>query len=142
MKTFKLKSLVIIDNKDKNMVKHNIELIDGLIINREDEESLWVIEAYTSNANYAYLKSVQENKNEVIIEVKITKETNAPVFFLTSIIGLNNINDNMNVLFKGTIINQQKSRTEELLKKLIDQGYEGEELFSLFKQQMRTKNNS
>ena len=37
-----LKALDIIENDSRK----KIELIDGLIINREDEENQWIIEAY------------------------------------------------------------------------------------------------
>src|SRR5690625_2229147 len=103
MKTFKLKALEIIGNKDEDVTQYNITLIDGLIINREDEESQWIIEAYTTRNYLDYFKKLQSENDEIMINVKITKESNDPAIFITSIIGINEIDTQMNVLFKGIV---------------------------------------
>src|SRR5690625_1729428 len=125
MKTFMFKALDIIENGSRKKV----ELIDGLIINREDEENQWIIEAYIDQKYLSYFKKLQDKNEEIMIEVKITKETNDPATFITSMIGLNEIGTQMDVLFRGTIaVDQHSSRIEQVLKSLIDQGYQGEEL--------------
>ena len=130
MKTFMLKALDIIENDSRK----KIELIDGLIINREDEENQWIIEAYIDQKYLNYFQELQNQNEKVMIEVKITKETNDPATFITSMIGLNKIGTQMNVLFKGTIaVDQYNSGMEQALKSLIDQGYQGEELLGEFK---------
>lgn len=133
MKTFKLKALEIIENKDENITEHNIPLIDGLIINREDGENQWVIEAYTTQEHLAYFQRLRKENDEIMIKVKITKQTNDPAIFITSIIDLNEIETRMNVLFKGTIIDQRNNEIEQMLKTLIDKNYQGEELLQMFK---------
>lgn len=140
MKTFMLKALNIIEeNEDGNVIHKEIKLIDGLIINREDEENQWIIEAYTDRKYLSYFEKLRD-KNDIMIEVKITKESNAPATFMTSMIGLNEIDSQMNVLFKGTIaIDQHNSRIEHMLKKLIDKGYHGEELLEKFKVSIHKK---
>ncbi|HLQ97641.1 MAG TPA: YwpF family protein [Candidatus Dormibacteraeota bacterium] len=130
MKTFMLKAIDIIENSSRKKV----ELIDGLIINREDEENQWIIEAYIDQKYLNYFQKLQNQNEKVMIEVKITKETNDPATFITSMIGLNKIGTQMNVLFKGTIaVDQYNSGMEQALKSLIDQGYQGEELLEEFK---------
>ena len=130
MKTFMLKAIDIIENSSRKKV----ELIDGLIINREDEENQWIIEAYIDQKYLNYFQELQNQNEKVMIEVKITKETNDPATFITSMIGLNKIGTQMNVLFKGTIaVDQYNSGMEQALKSLIDQGYQGEELLEEFK---------
>jgi len=125
-----LKALDIIENSSRKKV----ELIDGLIINREDEENQWIIEAYIDQKYLNYFQELQNQNEKVMIEVKITKETNDPATFITSMIGLNKIGTQMNVLFKGTIaVDQYNSGMEQALKSLIDQGYQGEELLEEFK---------
>ena len=133
MKTFKLKSLEIIENKDEDIYQNFIPLIDGLIINREDEDKQWVIEAYTEQSYLDYFKKLQEEKEEIMIRVKITIESNDPAIFITSIIGINEIGTQMNVLFKGVILDQRNSEIEKILKSLIDEDYHGEELLCKFK---------
>lgn len=137
MKTFKLKALKIIENQDQDIIEKVIPLHDGLIINREDEEDQWVVEAYSDNQYWDYFTRLKKIDTEIMIQVKITKETNDPAIFLTSIIGMNEIGARMNVLFKGIIINHQKNEIENMLKSLIEQGYQGEQLLTKFKSLMK-----
>lgn len=134
MKTFKLKSLELIENKDMNIIEKKIPLFDGLIINREDEANQWLIEAYTNYSYYNFFHRLSEMKDEVLVQVKITKESNEPATFITSIIGINEIGDRMNVLFLGTMVDQRKNDIEEMLKNLIAKGYQGEQLLKKFKE--------
>ncbi len=133
MKTFKLKSLQIIEDMDGNMLRNNIELIDGLIINKETEENSWLIEAYIEKKYYPYFSNLQQNADEIIVEVKITKESNAPATLFTKFVGINQFEDKMNILLIGKIVDSQKGKIEQKLKKLIEEGYAGDELFKQFK---------
>lgn len=139
MKTFKLKSLEIIENMGADIIENDIPLIDGLIINREDDENQWIIEAYTTLDHLSYFEQLKKGNYEIMIKVKITKESNDPAFFITSIIGMNEISTKMNVLFKGTIVDHRNSQIEETLKTLIDKNYQGEELFLKFKKIIEKK---
>lgn len=139
MKTFKLKALEIIGNKDEDVTQYNIPLIDGLIINREDEESQWIIEAYTTRNYLDYFKKLQSENDEIMINVKITKESNDPAIFITSIIGINEIDTQMNVLFKGIVVDQRNSKIEQVLKTLIEKDYQGDELLEEFKKLIEKK---
>lgn len=133
MKTFKLKTLHILDDKERDIIGKKIPLQDGLIINREDEDSTWLIEAYINKSYFDYFALLKEEKDDITIEVKITKESNAPATFITSIYDINKIGDKMNVLFLGRIIDRRKDRLKEMLNELLAEGYEGEELVSEFK---------
>ncbi len=117
-------------------VHHEIDFMDGLIINREDEENRWVIEAYTTRAYRELFKRLQTTGEDLMIEVRITNVTNPPATFITSIIGVNDISDHMNVLFMGTIIDQRKQSVEQHLKALIDAGYQGDILLEKIKQSL------
>ncbi|QKY68885.1 YwpF-like family protein [Lentibacillus sp. CBA3610] len=136
MKTFKLRSLKIIDNEDADVLQQTIPLLDGLIINREDDENRWLVEAYLEQRYYDFFKNFSHNKEEVLIEVKITKESNRPATFITAVIDTNIIGEQMNVIFIGTIVDQRKEIIEKQLKSLIEQGYQGEELLEKFKEQV------
>jgi hypothetical protein len=134
MKTFKLRSLEIIEDKDEDIILTDIPLISGLTINREDDENSWIIEAFIEQTYLAFFRNLKEENEEVLIQVKITKESNAPATFLTSIMSINEIGSHMNVLFKGTIVDKQKSKIQEMLTKLVEEGYQGELLLDKFKE--------
>ncbi|MYL47323.1 hypothetical protein GLV94_16880 [Virgibacillus halodenitrificans] len=134
MKTFKLKSLEILEQEGEEIKKHSIELKDGLIINREDERNQWTIEAYVDHSYLSLFNRMKEIRDEIMIQVKITKESNDYATFITSIVSINEIGSDLNVLFLGTIIDRQKSKIEEMLVKLVEQGYEGKNLIKKFKE--------
>ncbi|RLL45165.1 hypothetical protein D8M04_09905 [Oceanobacillus piezotolerans] len=102
MKTFMLKKLHIM--KTDNHDGKDIALIDGLIINREDNDNYWLIEAYIEKSYKDFFQKLKENEEELLLEVKISKENNKPAMFTTHIIEINDIGENMNVLFKGIIV--------------------------------------
>lgn len=131
MKTFKLINLKVVESNDEDLIHTEIPLADGLIINREDDDNSWVVEAYTSQVYMDYFKQMQEQ--EVMIQVKISKESNDPAVLLSSINEVNEIGSKMNIVFMGTIIDQRQSKIEGVLEKLVGDGYEGKELLAQFK---------
>ncbi|WP_077325859.1 YwpF-like family protein [Virgibacillus siamensis] len=139
MKTFKLNSLDILQSKESEISQYGIELKDGLIINREDDLNQWIIEAYIRHEYLEYFKELQQERDEVMVQVKITKPENQPATFITSIIGVNEIGPNINVLFKGTMVDRKKDKVWDMLKLLVEQGYQGEELLDEFKEQLKNE---
>src|SRR5690625_29996 len=134
MKTFKLNSLSILLYEQEEIKKHPIEFIDGLMINREDEEGQWLTEVYLDKQHKDLFQQLKDNNEQTMIEVKITKESNAPVTLNSRILGLNDIGDFMNVLLIGEMVDRRKSMVEDLLSNLITKGYQGEELLKRFKE--------
>ncbi len=133
MKTFKLKGLEILENESHDIEQKKFDLLDGLVINREDKYG-WLIEAYMDGSNYEFFTAFDKN-DEFMIKVKITRETNEPAFFVTNIVSVDKIGEgNMNVIFQGKIVDQKKSRIEEMLQKIIEEGYQGESLLKKFKE--------
>jgi len=133
MKTFKLKGLKIMPNEEEGVEGNRIPLYDGLVINREDKHG-WLIEAYVDYELLSYFEPL-ENIEEIMIQVKITREENDPAFFITKVIGINEINEGkINVLFQGKVVDHRKSRIEEMLQMIIEEGYQGESLLKKFKE--------
>lgn len=122
------------EEKDGEIIPHRIPLIDGLIINREDDKNQWTLEAYVESSYMPYFEQLSKNKDEILIQVKITKESNDTATFITSIIGMNEIGSNMNVLFLGNIVDRRKANIESMLTTLIEEGYQGKELLKKFKE--------
>jgi len=121
------------ENKDELIDRKTFKLHDGLVINREDEFG-WLIEAYMDHTHYDYFTSIEDN-DEIMVKVKISREDNDPAFFITNIVSINTIGENkMNVLFQGRVVDQKKSRIEEMLQMIIEEGYQGESLLKKFKE--------
>src|SRR5690625_1728829 len=132
-KTFKLKRLKVVGNEDDQVKSKNITLHDGLVINREDKFG-WLIEAYIDHVFLDYFEALQD-VDEIMIQVKITRKENDHAFFITKVIDINEINEErINVLFQGEVVDHRKSRIEEMLEMIIEEGYQGESLLKKFKE--------
>lgn len=136
MKTFKLIKLNVIHDLEEGFEKKSIPLIDGLIINKEDEENNWLVEAYLGPQQLDYFTEIHEKGEEFVLEAKISKTTNQPAYFLVKLINLNQIGEGFNVLFLGTIVDYKKEQVEQMLQNLINEGFQGEELLEMFKQRV------
>src|SRR5690625_5400776 len=79
-------SLQVIEEQTKTI----IPLHDGLIIDQEDDYNRWIIEAFIDQKYKSFLKKMSKNEN-VILKVKITKESNKPATFQTTIAHITNI---------------------------------------------------
>lgn len=131
MKTFKLRKLVILDY-DKELEGIEVELVDGLIINREDDHDTWLIEGFINRSYWEYFENKQHE--ELMVQATITKDTNEPASFITKMTEMHEIGNQMNVMLMGKIIDKQKKDVENLLTTLIEEGYEGENLIQKFKE--------
>src|SRR5690625_3849614 len=108
MKTFKIKSLIVMGEEENNITKKEINLHDGLVINREDEHG-WLIEAFTDKSYYQYFKKLESIK-EIMIQFKKTREENDTALIITEIVTLNEIKlKKINIIIERKIIDKIKS---------------------------------
>jgi hypothetical protein len=128
MKTFKLISLAVMED-DKSV---DVPLDHGLIINKEDEHSTWLLEAYTELSLYDYFKKIADGKREIIVKVVITKADNDPVFLQTKIGCLQLFEEHISVLFEGQLRRTTKNHSQILIDRLMKQGLAGEDLLTEF----------
>ncbi|MED4224900.1 YwpF family protein [Neobacillus cucumis] len=135
MKSFKLYSLEVVE--DENSVE--IPLVDGLILNKEDEHSTWLLEAYTDLSLYDYFKKISEEDRDMILEAVITKKENAPAYFQTKICSLIQFEKHISVLFQGRLRRNKSDYSELLLDSLIEKGLKGQALLKEFKEKMQSK---
>ena len=136
MKTFKLISLQFVDN-DKIM---DIELADGLIINKEDEDNTWLVEVFTNSTYQNFFEQAYQNQQEFIIRVVITKKDNDYVSFHIKVCSVKKFENNISIMLAGTLKrNSRRNYAESLLKDLLDKGLNGDELFNEFKENMKNK---
>jgi hypothetical protein len=135
MKSFKLVALEVVE--DGNTVE--IPLEDGLIINKENENASWLLEAYTDLSLYDYFMKIQEGNREIIVQAVITKRENDPAYFQTKISSLNKFDNHMSVLFEGRLRRNRSDYSELLLDSLLEKGLGGQALLEEFKDKMKRK---
>ncbi|MBY0122276.1 YwpF-like family protein [Bacillus sp. S/N-304-OC-R1] len=135
MKTFKLITLQVVE--EDSLV--DIDLIDGLIINQENEQNTWMLEAYVNKSYHDYFQELYEKGEDVIVQVVITKKENSPAAFQTKILTIKQVSDKISILFEGKLMKTNYDYAEIVLKKLIGQGLSSEELLQEFKKILREK---
>jgi|SRR5690625_2747979 len=132
MKTFKLKTFTILSERNGSIAEKTIQLIDGLVIDQEDDKSYWLIETYMSKSYLSYFKSLK-SKAGIIVKAKISKETNDPAYFVAKIIQINDIVEHFNVLLLGSLIQRQQTDLTEWLKDRVAEGDREQQLINQLK---------
>jgi sugar diacid utilization regulator len=135
MKTFKVISLQVVDNDEL----HDFEIEDGLIINKEDGKSTWLVETYMSQKYIEFFQKAQQQKGDLEIQVVISNKANDPAAFMTSIRGIKKMDGRMSILFEGKLKKQRNEYAELLLDDLLQKGYTGDELMKEFREKMVSK---
>lgn len=130
MKTFRLVGMKI--ERDERYA--DIPLEGGLIINKEDGENRWMIEALLNKNYLSYFQELKEKDDELSMLVTITKSTNTPAKVTAVIKEVVELEQNkVSVLFEGGLTaNRPRGDAEKLLSELIDEGLTGEELLQAF----------
>ncbi|SFC22483.1 YwpF-like protein [Bacillus sp. OV322] len=137
MKTFKLISLQIADEKQELI---EAELTDGLIINKEDDQSTWLLEALIENEQFKKIKDALPPVNgEVNIQAVITKKENDPASFKTILRIIKDLEGHKSIMFEGHLQRSRSKYAELLLEDLIQQGMTGEALVEQFKEKIRSR---
>ncbi|WP_394238524.1 YwpF family protein [Niallia oryzisoli] len=135
MKTFKLISLQVVE--ECGLI--DIKLEDGLVINKEDRDRTWLLEAYVSAAYEPYFRALLDAGQEMSLQVVISRAENDPAYFQAKSLLIKKLSNNhLSLLFKGKI-NQANTYPEILLRALIERGLSGQELLNEFKEKMITK---
>src|SRR5690554_513475 len=137
MKTFKLVSLEILEKDGDELVNKEIPLIDGLIIDNEVDRNRWLIEGLISKEFESYFIDKKEQGQDMVIQVRITKEANPKATVVAKILNVNEIEDDINIILKGNIVNRAREQLENMLQELIEAGYQGESLLTKFKEKNR-----
>jgi hypothetical protein len=135
MKTFRLISLQVVE--ECGLIE--IKLDDGLVINKEDDNRTWLLEASVSTTYETYFQSLLDAGKNVTLQVVISRKENDPAYFQAKPLLLKKLSeDHMSLLFKGTI-NRFNNYPELLLSNLIEKGLSGPALLAEFREKMVTK---
>ena len=133
MKSFKVIDMKII--QEQNFIVPEVK--DGIIINMEHGDKPWIIEVVTDGDLTSILEKLKGRPLEMM--VTITRPTNAPAKFSAELMDINQMDDMISVVFKGSIIVQSPNYAEELLEFLVEEGYEGKALINEFNSRMESK---
>lgn len=133
MKSFKVIDMKII--QEQNFIVPEVK--DGVIINMEQGDNPWIIEIVTDGDLSSILEKLKGSLLEMM--VTITRPSNAPAKFLAELMDINQMDDMISVVFKGSVIVQGPNYSEELLEFLVEEGYEGKTLINEFNSRMESK---
>jgi aspartyl/asparaginyl-tRNA synthetase len=137
LKSFKLISLQIV-TEEKKLV--DVELADGLIINKEDDASTWILEAFVKERDFQSIEHFVGNVNEkLMIQAVITKKGNDPATFKTIVRTIKKVDGHISLLLEGTLQKSRSKYAELLLEDLINNGKSGDELIEQFKEKIRSR---
>lgn len=139
MKTFKLVSLAILHQEEQPSRFENIPLIDGLIINKEDGENRWIVEAYVDKMYKHSFEKYLQHEEMLNLQVTITKETNDPASLVGKVKLIKVLEKTTSILFEGNLVSSRTNMAEIILDELIEKGLHGEGLLLEFKQRMQEK---
>lgn len=135
MKTFKLVALSLVHGEDVEQ----LDLQDGLIINREYGKENWLIEALLPKSEPEKYEEFRDNEEMIHIQATISKPTNAPASFEAVVRQVAVMEDKMSILFEGELFRKNSNYHEKLLERLVIEGYKGEELVNAFKTKIKEK---
>ncbi|KUP29415.1 YwpF-like family protein [Bacillus halotolerans] len=136
MKTFKLVDLNVerVDKEEKSI--EQFPLIDGLIINKEDGENHWLIEALVPKEHLSFFDQLQKKQAEVKVFVTITKKSNRPAQLTATVKNIAELEESISVLIYGQMVTRKQQGTETILESLVKEGYTGARLIEAFKQKI------
>ncbi|WLR41610.1 YwpF-like family protein [Bacillus carboniphilus] len=139
MKTFKLVGLKTVRKNNENSLEE-LPLADGLVINKEDGENSWMVEALLSK-NYRYFfEKAQQTGEEIRIYVTITKKSNKPAQIMAKVQKITTLSEHVSVLLEGRMLTgRNEIDSEKLLSDLIVKGYAGDQLLTAFKKEFNNR---
>ena len=139
LKTFKLVTFILDHQGSQASQYEEIQLKDGLIINKEDDDNGWLIEIFINKQYVDFFKSVKLNQDTLLIYAVISKRNNKPAPLTATVKSITVMNDHISVLFDGYLVNNKKEQAELVLADLVQLGLEGDALLQTFKQKMNEK---
>ncbi|MBT2572966.1 YwpF-like family protein [Bacillus sp. ISL-51] len=136
MKTFKLVDLNVERLDKEGQPLEQFPLIDGLIINKEDGENHWLIEALVPAEHLSFFQQLMQSKKEAKVFVTITKKSNRPAQLTGSIKNIVELERSISVLIYGQMVSRNHPGSESILESLVKEGYTGSRLIEAFKQKL------
>lgn len=137
MKTFKAVRFQIV-TEHGGVIEY--ELYDGVIINKEQSGTGWLLEIVISSNHYDIMKEYMDDETLLDIRVVITRPSNDPALFDATIKNISLYdNERMSIIFDCHVYTLRQVYAENLLAQLVDDGLSGEELMTSFNRMMQSK---
>jgi hypothetical protein len=133
LKTFKLVGLKVEQEVKQEKTLQEIPLKDGLVINMEDGENSWLIEALIPVELHSFFEKLVETEEQMRLFVTITKKSNAPAQIIAKIKTITSLEKHTSILIEGRLITSKPIYDPEvLLRTLMGQGLTGDPLIKAF----------
>lgn len=136
MKTFKAVRFQIVS---ENSTVTEYELIDGVIINKENSGTGWLLEIVISDVHQEQMEQYMAEEKLLDIRVVITRPSNDPALFDATIKHITPLKEYISVVFECHIYTLRQVYAESLLEQLVSEGLEGDELITTFNRMMQSK---
>lgn len=120
------------EEENDSINEQQIAFTDGLVIDREDDKDYWLIEVYMTK-DYLELFQTFKDDGELLVKVKISKESNDPAYFITRIIKITPIMDNFTLLLSGSLVKTETKDVTTTLSEYIAAGYNQETILKKLK---------
>ncbi|SDH63854.1 YwpF-like protein [Alteribacillus persepolensis] len=130
MKTFRLISLKVIVLENQTFVHHDIPISDGLIINREEAGSSWLIEAMVPSSEKAFISSLYDQ--QLVFEAMITERSNEPALMSGQVRDVISLSKGYSILIDAKMAAGKDEVSTLILESLIEDGFSGEALLQEF----------
>ncbi|WP_179295614.1 YwpF family protein [Bacillus sp. FJAT-45350] len=127
MKTYRLYSLRLLIGKENGVLQRDIPLVDGLIINMEDNGKKWLLDAVISSDKKSVFEEI-ETSEKFILEVVITSKNNHPATMVAKVRKLTELSVNVSVLIDGILVNRKDDIVDLVLQGMVDENVSGESI--------------
>ncbi|MFS0821395.1 YwpF family protein [Bacillus sp. 1P02SD] len=139
MKTFRLVSLMVLHQDEQPSRIEEIPLMDGLIINQEDGENSWIVEAFIEKSYKPIFEKAKQEDTKLNLQVTISKKSNDPASLMGEVKIIKVMDNTVSVLLEGNLVPSRLNMAEIVLTDLIQQGLQGEGLLAEFKNRLQEK---
>lgn len=139
VKTFKLCSIHLLKGQNGKIEQLPISIKDGLIINMENEEKTWYIDAVFAEEHVSFFKDMKENNKHILVEVVITSPDNPPAAMITSVDTITELSEHISVLFKAKMTRRIDDTIRNIVKSMLDKGIKGEDMLDNIHHQMKNE---
>lgn len=137
MKTFKLCSLVVQLNNEIEPTE--IPITNGLIINKEEIQKNWLIEAIVTVEWEEYFRKIEASQQPFMVEVTITSKTNDPATFVCTVKSINKLKNKVSVFIDGLLVAKEDDFSDLILRNILNEGFEGDDIISEFKKRKKDR---